>query len=889
MSKSVFDHTLQCIYHFRLRLRTLLLPRKVERDLEDELSFHLAMQAQANAKASMSLQKAEQAARRQFGGLTQHQEACRDQIYGLTETAARLLGAGLKTLLREKAYLFAIVVMALAIGISTAVFSLAQTVIFHPLPFPNQQSLRVIWKGDSRAGNPFLELAYPELSDLQQGVSAFESVALMPTTLYGYGKVIRIGSQEPVQVESAPVSHGFFKTLGVRPVLGRDFNASDEHPGAAPVVILSNSVWRTQFHQDAQIIGRQVTLNMTGYTVIGVAARDVDFPKGVGVWVPLGVSKDVDNRNAYFLLAIARVKAGYSAEQADSQVKALFQEMARAYPQFYSATQEPVITPLPQYWMGSARLQLLVSLGASFLLLLTGCITASNLFLSRTLARRQEIATRSSLGATPLQILAQFFTEGLLAAFFSGFIGVVTAWVMIKLLVHVAPPDIPRLEDAGVNWQALGFAIIVSLLGAIACSAASMLVATRMNLESGLREGGPRLTSARRGNRIQISFIVIQTAASVILLVASCLIVISVRVMLRNDVGFSHLDTVTMNLALRGSQDDSIKRRLFYTNLLNRLRESSAVIDAGAVLVRPLEGTIGWDMPFRTEFDRARSSEQLPVSNFEVITPGYFQTVGTPILEGRDFTNQDRENTQKAVIVSNGLANRMRASGHEPIGTRIRFGKRDDGTWWTIVGVTGNTRYRGVAARDEDIYVCYLQVRLPVNYLVLRGRAPANELTALVRREVAALDPSQAIANAATIGELLRRNTARQRFNMALLLSFGLTSLLLTAAGIYSVIAEMVSLRTREIAIRLALGSDRSILVRRFIGRTMGFVLLGEMVGLLAFLVLGRAVSSLLYSIQPEDPFVLSVVLSSVLIVSAAAASVPAWIASGQNPRSILQ
>jgi predicted permease len=779
--------------------------------------------------------------------------------------------------------------MALAIGISTAVFSLAYAVIFHPLPFPDQQSVRVIWKADRKSGNPFLELAYPELRDLQQGVPAFGSVALMPTTLYGYGKVIRIGKQQPVQVESAPVSHDFLKTLGVHPVLGRDFNDSDEHPGAAPVVILSDRVWRTQFHQDSRIIGRQIALNGEGYTVIGVTGHDVDFPKGVGLWVPLGVNKDaIDNRNAYYLQAIAIVKHGYSREQADAQVNAVFKRLAREYPQFYSATQEAVITSLPKYWMGSARLQLLVSLGASLLLLLTGCVTASNLFLSRTLARRQEIATRSSLGATTSQIFAQFLAEGLTAASFAGTAGVAIAWIVIKLLVSIAPPDIPRLQDAGVHWPALGFALLVSGLAAIACSAAPTLVATRFNLEAALRQGSTRLSGSRKTSRMQFGFIVAQTATSVVLLIASVLIMISVRAMLRTDIGFSHRDTVTMNLALRGPQSDDNKRHLFYTNLLNRLKESPAVTAAGAVLVRPLEGTIGWDMTYRSEFDIPRTSEQLPKSNFEVITPGYFQAVGTAILEGRDFTNQDRENTPKVVVISEGLAQKLRSKGHEPVGARIHFGTRDEGEWWTIVGVTGNTRYRGVTTRDEDIYVCYLQTGIPVNYLVLRGPAAAVKLTALARQQVAALDPSQAIANVATIGELVDKNTARQRFNMTVLLSFGLTSLLLTAAGIYSVTAEIVSLRTREIAIRLALGSDRLMLVRSFVGGTIGFVLIGELTGVTAAFFLGRAVSGLLYAIQPNDPFVLAFVLSCVLIISAAAASIPAWIASGENPSCIL-
>jgi predicted permease len=423
----------------------------------------------------------------------------------------------------------------------------------------------------------------------------------------------------------------------------------------------------------------------------------------------------------------------------------------------------------------------------------------------------------------------------------------------------------------------------------VICSAAPTLTATRINLEALLREGSARTADTRRGQRTQGIFVAVQTAMTVTLFAASLLIVLSVRSMLKTDIGFAHRDTVTMNLALKGPQADSQERHLFYTHLLNRLREHPAVTSVGAVLVRPLEGTIGWDMSYQSEFDAPGPAETLPVSNFEVITPGYFQTVGTALLAGRDFNERDRENTEKVVIISNGLAERMRRNGHNPIGTRIRFGRHHEGDWWKVVGITANTRYRGVITRDEDVYVCYLQSGIPVNYLVIRGRGTPNELTALVRRQVVALDPAQAVANVATIGQLADRDTARQRFNMVLLSGFGWTALLLAAAGVYSVMAEIVALRTREIAIRLALGSSRPTLIRRFISGPLQFVVAGEMAGLLAFLTTGRFVSGLLYAVKPADPAILMIVLLFVLIVSIIAASVPAWIASGRNPSRILQ
>jgi predicted permease len=577
----------------------------------------------------------------------------------------------LRTLLHGRAYFIAIFVLAAAIGMSTAVFSLARAVLFHALPFTDESALRVIWKADEKSGVPFLELAYPELRDLQQGVPAFASVAVMPTTLYGYGKVIRFGNRAPVQVESAPVSHDFFQTLGVRPMIGRDFNAGDEHPGAAPVAILSYSTWRGVFHQDGGIVGKPVTLNGAGYRVIGVMAPELDFPRGVGLWVPMGVSAALEDRGMYFMQAIARVKPGYSDAQVTAQVNGLFRRLAKEYSGDYSPTQQGVITPLTDYWVGSARLQLLVSLGASFLLLLTGWVTASNLFLSRALARSQEIATRSSLGAGTRQIVAQFATQSLMAAAIAGIAGLCLAALLIRILVALAPADIPRLADAGISWEAVGFGIVLSLVTALACSLAPAVIATRMNLETLLREGGVRLTGSRRGRRMQNLFTMGQVAVTAVLLTASTLVVISVRAMLKTDTGFANLDTVTMNLALRGPQMDEARRRIFYTRLMDALRHSPAVTGVGAVLVRPLEGTIGWDMPYRSQSESSKRPEELPVANFEVITPGYFQTVGTPLLKGRDFGEQDREDTEKTVIISQDLARRVTRQGQVPLGQMV--------------------------------------------------------------------------------------------------------------------------------------------------------------------------------------------------------------------------
>jgi len=839
-------------------------------DLDDELDHHFAQLRQDLIDEGRSPADAAGMARRKLGNRTLVRETVREMgPLRLLDTAVRTVRFTFRTFTRRGgSYLLAMAVLAAGIGMTTAIFSLVEAVLLRPLPFPDQNSLAVIWKADVKAGAPFVELAYPELLDLQQNVKAFESVAVMPTTLYGYGVAIQDGGHDPVQVESAPVSRDFFRTLGVSPMLGRDFSSADEHVGAAPAAILSNAVWREQFGADKAIVGRQIRLNGTGFTVIGVMAPEVDFPRGVGLWVPVGVRPDTQKRGSVYLQAIARVRRGYSKAQVAAQVNSLFQRLARAYPQFYTPGQQAVITTLPDYWSGPARRQLPISLAAAFLLLATACLTASNLFLSRTVARRDEIVMRTALGATSSRILIQFLVEGLAAASIAGLAGLGLTWGLIRFLIMWAPADLPRIGDAGIDGEVLLVCGALSLLTALACSLAPILIAPAL---VGIR--GP-LTGRRRGRRLQGAFTMSQTAITVVLLTTALLVVSNVRALLTTDTGFANRDAVTMNLALRGPQSDP---DLFYTRLLDGLRRSPSVTGAAAVLLRPLEGAIGWDVPFQSEFDRAEDTLKLPVSNFEVVTPGYFQTVGTPLLEGRDFTLHDSENSERVAIIGRSLADRLQRMGHGAMGARLHLG-RGSRDWWKVTGIVADTRSRGVLQPREDIYVSYLQTGIPVNYVVIRGRGTSGELAALVRGEAARIDPGQAVARVATIAQLLDRDMATQRFHMMLLVTFGAGALLLAAAGIYSVVAESVSVRRREIAIRTVLGADRAALIRMLMQSTLRFVITGESIGLLAMVWSGQTASK---------STSVSVVIF-LLGVSIAAAWVPAWTAAGRDSGIVL-
>jgi putative ABC transport system permease protein len=594
----------------------------------------------------------------------------------------------------------------------------------------------------------------------------------------------------------------------------------------------------------------------------------------------------VERRGATFLQAIVRLKAPEPDDRIARRVNELFTRLATDCPAFYSKSQRGVVTPLVEYWTGSARMHLWIMLGALLLLLIASIITCGILLLSRTLSRQHEITTRTALGAGRGQILWQLAAEGMAVAAIAAAGGLGIAEAAIRTLVRWAPPDIPRLPDATLNLQTFCFAAAAAAFAAVGCSVVPGWSAIRIHLETTTREGGSRLSRSRRGAKTRNAFILAQAAVTVMLLAIAALLLLSYRSIMAANTGFANREALTMNLQLRSPEaipaggPDVKASRLFYTNLLTRLRQEPGVTSAAGVLLGPLEGTVGWDVPYQFEFETARSNNRaLPKANYEVVTPNYFKTVGTPLLEGRDFDDHDFEAGEAVAIISQTLAERIRAAGHSPLGYRVQLGL---GGWKKVIGVCSNGRYRSITARGIDIFVPYLQAAQPTNYLVIRGTRDAGELTALVRRTVAEIDSRQAIAGVATIGELIDGNAARHRFNMILLLWFGICAAILAASGVYSVIAEAMVERRTEIAIKIALGCRKPGLIREIVSGTLGLVLAGEVLGLGSAAGAASLFSDLLYGISPHDPFILAFMGVCLFAVSLIAAFCPAWIAAGR-------
>jgi putative ABC transport system permease protein len=799
---------------------------------------------------------------------------------------------GARMLLKKPGFsLITVITLALGIGANTAIFSVVYAVLLRPLPFPEQERLVMAWKRDTTTNNPFVELAVAEVRDWQAQNRSFTNLALMPTTVYGYGYALT-GRGDPVQLESAKVTGRFFSILGSQPALGRVFDESDDQVNGAKVVVLSDQLWRERFNADPKIIGQTITLSQQSFTVVGVMPATFAFPKGVDLWTPLLPAMNqraVESRGGAFLQAVGRLKPGVTLDQAEADLNTIIARLAEQYPETEAKGHRVVLTPLADYLFGDAKPALWALFAATGLLLMIAAANIANLSLARATSRRKELAARAALGASRWRLTGQLLCESFALAICGGVAGVLSAYWLLDLLVAIAPADIPRLEDVRLNGAALLVSLLCTLATTVIFGLLPALSASRFNLNETLNESGAKLGGSRAGNRLRGALVVVEVALTLVLLVGATLILRSFVNLSGVNLGFDPANTLTMQLRIHGARYNRQSLREFYRQLIERLEAKPGVVAASAVLIRPMEGHVGWDVPFILEGQSEAEAKKNRVPNFEAVTPHYFRTFRVPFKAGREFSDQDTDQAAPVAIISETMAKTLFGPGVDPVGKRLKLDFRDE-PWRTIVGVTGDVRFRELEEVRFDLYIPFAQwTPAFVNHFAVRTTAEPSAILAVVRREVAALDPQLAVSRVATMDELVAAHLSRPRFSAVLLNWLSGLAMLLAAVGIFGVTAYSVARRSGEFGVRIALGARASDILKLVIGQGMRLVAVGVGIGLAASFALTRLMAKLLFGVSATDPLTFVVIAALLTFVALLACYVPARRATKVDPMIALR
>ncbi|HKF54525.1 MAG TPA: ABC transporter permease, partial [Blastocatellia bacterium] len=769
----------------------------------------------------------------------------------------------------------AVVVLALALGIgaNTAIFSVVNAILLHPLAFKDPGRIAMVWMDNRKLGVDQDWHSYLNFLEYKNGSQTFEDIAAFNDRSFNL-----TGAGDPIRVLGAWATASLFPLLGVDPILGRAFTSDEEEPGRDLVVVLSHGLWQRRFGADPQIIGQQISLNGKNRTVIGVMPASFRFPdKDAELWVPLSPDAQLrNNRNALWLKAVGRLKPGVTLEQARADMGTIAGRLEQQY-DFMSGYGVNLV-PIHDQVVGSVRPALLVLLGAVALVLLIACANVANLLLVRGAAREREIAVRAALGAARGRLVRQMLTESIVLATAGGVAGLLIAVLGLRVLLAMTPVDIPRLDQIRVDWQVLVFALGVSLATGVVFGLVPALQASRPDLNESLKEGGRGSTAGIRGRRIRGALVVSEIALSLILLIGAGLMIKSFVRLQQFNLGFNPDRMLTLRLQLpRSKYKEDSQIAGFYRELLDRVGNQPGVQSAGAISTIFLTKT-----PYSTNFTiqgrpPLRPGEQIEVP-IDSISPNYFRVMGIPLLRGREFTDDDKAGAPGVVMINQTFARRF-FPDEDPIGKRFVYGVPEGANppWLTIVGVVADTRRTGF---DSDVrpetYLPYSQTPDRSMYLIVRAASSPMPLIQPVRDEVWAIDKDQPVFSVETMDQVLSELMAQRRFNMFLLAIFAGSALILAAVGVYGVMSYSVTQRTHEIGVRIALGAGRATVLRQVAGQGMMLAAAGIGLGLGGSLALTRLMAGLLFEVHATDP--VTFVLIPLLLggVALAASVIPA-------------
>ena len=767
----------------------------------------------------------------------------------------------------------AIITLGLGIGLSTAVLTVADTLLLRRLPVRDQDRLVTLW-GEKRDGTfPHFPLELRDARLFAQDARTLDDVGFFAYE-GAWPTAIRDG-EGITRLRRALVSGNYFDVVGARPVLGRALRPEDDVIGAAPVVVLSHAAWRTHFGGDSAAVGRSILLHEVGvmHTIVGVMPQGLDFPRGTELWAAIVPSRTQPGSDSTFahVDVIGRLAEGATLQTAQAEMSAYLQRpdgsMARL-------DLRGVVNALPRLILGETRPATIAFAVASALLLLITCINVANLLVVRGLARMQEIAVRSALGAGRWQVIRQLLTENAVLAFAGGAAGIAVAAVAIRGFVAAAPAGTPRLDEIEVNAAVLGGAFAITMFAMLIFAIAPAIMTSRVELQQVLRSGA-RQSPGRRSRFATEALVAGQIALALIVLSAAGLIARSLLALERAELAFDPSGLLIGELSIRFDQfDNAAKQRALLDRVIPRLQAVPGVQAVSPVVAIPFAGTGGWDGRPAREGQTPADAAGNPILNMEVVGTGYFETFGIPIIRGRQFTDADRVDAPSVIMLSETAA-RHHWPGEDPIGKRL---KGMGPGLLTVIGIVPETRYRDLRDARASIYFPLQQSFFPFSptTLAIRTTGDPPALVPAIRRAIAETDPGVALASAAPFETYLERPLAQPRLNALLLGVFAGAAVALAAVGLFGIMATMVRQRTRELGVRMALGATAYDLRAMVMGRGLAIAAAGSALGLLGALMANRLLRAMLYEVSPTDAATLAVTTVLLLVIAAVATLIPA-------------
>jgi putative ABC transport system permease protein len=785
----------------------------------------------------------------------------------------------------------AVMTLALGIGANSAIFSVVNSIVLRPLPYPESSRLVVLWGSLNNSGIYETNLSAPEFVDVQQ-CQSFENVAAYTTDGFNLSDV-----NQPERLQGALVSASLFTALKTQPALGRTFLKEEDQFEHDRVVVLSHALWQRRFGGDASILNRTITLDGQPVTIIGVMPVGFQFPeKDTELWKPLAFSPNLlseNNRGSHFLEAFARLRENVTLAQAQAELNNLTMRMSQDHKQTYPRGLGLAVRSLQEDKVGgNLRRALFILLGAVALVLAVSCANVAHLLLANAAARHREIAVRAALGASRSRMIRQFLTESLLLSVIGGVAGLVIAVWGTRILIAMLPKDTPRIEEIGLDYRVVVFTLTVSVLTGILFGLFPALQSSKVDLNTNLKEAG-RGAEAPKRLRLRNALVISEIALALVLLIGAGLLLKSFQRLQVVNPGFQPAKLLTMRLALPDSKYDRFEKgQQFFEQLFTRIEARSEIESVGAINSLPFGGS-GGDRSFTIEGRPVPEGQPRPDEQVRFVSPGYFKTMYVPLLKGRDLTRYDVATAPLVIVVNEALAKKFWPEG-DALGKRIFF-SRNNPKLYEIVGIVGNVKHRGLDLGEKpEIYIpvyqpLFADATVPGMYLVVRTKSEPQSVTAMLRKEVAALDPDQPLSNILTMEQRISESAAPRRFNMFLLSLFAGLAVLLASVGIYGIMAFSVTQRTHEIGVRMALGARNADVFRMVLRNGFKLAVIGVLVGLVISFAATRLISSLLFEVSPTDPVIFAVDALLLVGVSLLACYIPARRATKVDPLEALR